>query len=77
VLDEADRVLKTGSKIHIIHLVSSKEIADRHRKLGGVIEHDEIPSVGEIRKMFASSKFSEVTIEDHPGLYLATAVNSK
>lgn len=76
-LNEADRVLKNGSKIYIIHLVSSKEIADRHHKIGGVVEHDEIPAAEKLRKMFASSKFSEVAIEDHPGLFLATAVNSK
>lgn len=77
VLNEADRVLKKGSKIYIIHLVSSKEISDHHQKIGGVVKHDEIPPVEKLREMFAESKFTEVSIEDYPGLFLATAVNSK
>lgn len=76
-LSEIDRVLKPKAKFYIIHLVSSDELAEMHRRLGGVVEHDELPSAERLRTMFAASHFKDVRIEDQPGLYLASAVNSK
>lgn len=77
VVDETHRVLKPMTKFHIIHLISSKELSELHHKIGGVVEHDEIPPATKLREMLNSSKFTDVTIDDHPGLYLASAVNSK
>ncbi len=76
-LSEVDRVLKPGAKYFIIHLASSKEVADRHHQEGGVLAHDELPSEADLRRMFAESHFDQVQIEDHPGLFLASAVNAK
>jgi SAM-dependent methyltransferase len=76
-LDEAHRVLKPGAALHVIHLLSSKELADVHHRVGGVVGHDVLPPREQMQKMFETSRFSEVVIEDHPGLYLARAVNSK
>jgi ubiquinone/menaquinone biosynthesis C-methylase UbiE len=76
-LSEIDRVLKPRAKFYIIHLVSSEELAETHRRLGGVVEHDELPSAERLKKMFAASNFRDVRIEDQPGLYLASAVNAK
>lgn len=75
--DETHRVLKPKAKLYIIHLVSSKELSELHHKVGGVVEHDEIPSEAGLRKMLDDSKFTDVIIDDHSGLYLALAVNSK
>lgn len=75
-LDEAHRVLKSGGKINIIHLVSSKEIAEMHHKIGGAIAHDEIPPEDKLRQMLDASKFTDVSIEDHTGLFLAIAENT-
>lgn len=76
-LDETHRILKSKSKFYIIHLSSSKEISEIHQKIGGVVENDEIPAAEKLNQMFANSKFIDVTIEDHPGLYLAKATNFK
>jgi ubiquinone/menaquinone biosynthesis C-methylase UbiE len=76
-LSEIDRVLKPRAKFYIIHLVSSDELAETHRRQGGVVEHDELPSAERLRSMFKASNFREIRIEDQPGLYLASAVNSK
>ena len=74
---EAGRVLNPGAPLYIIHLASSKEIADSHESKGGPIKHDTLPSAKELRQMFAEGGFQSVEIEDHPGLFLASAVNAK
>ena len=76
-LDETHRILKSKSNFYIIHLSSSKEISEIYQKIGGVVENDEIPATEKLNQMFANSKFIDVTIEDHPGLYLAKATNFK
>ncbi|RKX24770.1 MAG: hypothetical protein DRP47_10860 [Candidatus Zixiibacteriota bacterium] len=76
-LDETHRVLKDKAKFFIIHLGSSKEISEIHQRIGSVVENDGIPPAEKLREMFNSSKFINVTIEDHPGLYLASATNLK
>jgi len=76
-LNEVDRVLKPGAKYYIIHLASSRELAEIHYQEGGVVEHDKLPSEEDLRRMFADSHFDQVQIEDHPGLFLASAVNAK
>jgi len=76
-IDEVHRVLKSGAKFHIIHLESAREISRVHHEIGGVVAHDEIPTDTNLREMFDHSQFMSATIEDHPGLYLATAVNSR
>jgi ubiquinone/menaquinone biosynthesis C-methylase UbiE len=76
-LDETHRVLKPNAKFYIIHLSSSKEISEIHHRIGGVVENDGIPAAEKLNEMFANSKFIDMTIEDHPGLYLAKATNLK
>ncbi len=76
-IDETHRVLRPGAKFFIIHLISSRELAEVHHEIGGAVEHDAIPPETKLRKMFNSSKFVGVSIEDNPGLYLASAVNVK
>ncbi len=73
-LGETHRVLKKGARFYIIHLQSSKELSEAHQEIGGVVEHDAIPPADQLRQMFANSDFEQVQIEDHPGLYLASAV---
>jgi len=76
-LDETHRVLKPKAKFYIIHLESSLELSEIHHRIGGPVEHDEIPAATRLREMFDNSKFGDVRIEDHPGLYLASAINVK
>lgn len=76
-LSELDRVLKPGARFYIFHLQSSKELAEIHGRIGGVVRDDKLPTEAELRNMFTASNFEQVKIEDHPGLYLASAVNVK
>ena len=71
-LQEIHRVLKNGSKFYIIHLFSSSDLADRHKRLGGVIKNDELPTQAEMKKMMAGG-FEQIKIDDHPGLYMSSA----
>ncbi|MFQ5498298.1 MAG: class I SAM-dependent methyltransferase [Candidatus Zixiibacteriota bacterium] len=76
-INETHRVLKPGANFHIIHLESSREVAATHHQIGGPLEHDELPTEERLKQMLDSSRFSNVQIEDHPGLFLASAVNSR
>jgi demethylmenaquinone methyltransferase/2-methoxy-6-polyprenyl-1,4-benzoquinol methylase len=77
VLKELHRVLKGGSMFCIIHLESSKELKDEHKREGGVVAEDRLPSAEQMQSMFADTDFEALRIEDHPGLYLACAINKK
>ena len=76
-LEEAHRVLKKSGSLNIIHLESSKEIATIHSKIGGAVAEDEIPEENKLREMLTNCKFGNIKIEDHPGLFMVTATNSK
>jgi len=76
-LSELDRVLKPGARFYILHLQSSRELAEIHDRIGGVVREDKLPTEAELREMFVASNFEQIQIEDHPGLYLASAVNVK
>ncbi|MEA2031676.1 MAG: class I SAM-dependent methyltransferase [candidate division Zixibacteria bacterium] len=76
-IDEVHRVLKNKASFFIIHLDSSREISEIHKKIGGVVENDEMPNSDKMREMFDSNRFINVTIEDRPGLYFASATNLK
>ena len=77
ILDEVHRILKPRSRFYIIHLASSRELSKLHHEIGGIVEHDAIPSEEKLRKMLNSGKFTHVTIDDQPDRYLASAINSK
>lgn len=76
-LEEAHRVLKPNARFFIIHLISSTELATLHQEIGGTIRDDELPPSKKMRQMLDDSRFSDVKIEDHTGLYLASAINAK
>ena len=76
-LEETHRVLKPRGKVYIIHLESSREINELHHRIGGAVGGDVLPASERLREMFEASQFVEVQIEDHPGLYLASAINLK
>jgi ubiquinone/menaquinone biosynthesis C-methylase UbiE len=77
VIDEIHRILKPKSRFYIFHLSSSRELLELHRKIGGVVECDRIPSEMKVRKMLDCSRFTDVTIDDQPGRYFASAVSFK
>lgn len=71
VMEEASRILKKGSKFYIIHLLSSKELDSYHLSVGGPVADDHIPPLEKMKEIFTRGNFVDVSITDHPGLYLA------
>lgn len=76
-LDEIHRVLKPASRLYIIHLASSRELNEMHRRIGGAVADDALPSEDHLRKMFQRSRYKDISIDDHPGLFVASAVSSQ
>lgn len=76
-VEETHRVLKKNGPFYVIHLSSSKELSEVHQRVGGVVERDQLPPEEQMKAMLNDGKFRDVSIEDHPGLYLARATNSK
>ena len=74
---EIHRVLKPSAGCFIIHLSSSKEVAERHRRIGGVVARDILPGAAEMRRMLEDGRFTEVRVDDRRGLYVASATNTK
>ncbi len=71
VMKEASRILRKDGKFYIIHLLSSKELDTYHHKVGGPLADDHIPPLEKMKELFAQGHFINVSITDHPGLYLA------
>ena len=76
-LAEIHRVLKPGTKLYIIHLQSSKELSEIHHRIGGVVAKDNLPAAEDMQAMLTDCAFAEAVIEDHPGIYLASATAHK
>ena len=71
-LAEIYRVLRQGGSLVIAHLLSREELAQHH---GGksAVASDALPDDAAMRALLSQTGFSEVTIIDLPGRYLASA----
>lgn len=76
-INELHRTLKDGGRFYVIHLISSRELSEVHQKMGGAVEHDALPPEQSMKEMLNQDKFNNISISDHPGLYLASATNNK
>jgi len=72
-MKEMSRVLRKGGRLHVAHSLSKKEVASFHKKVGGAVEHDTLPSDSKMIKMMKHSGLQDVKIIDQPDLYLASA----
>jgi ubiquinone/menaquinone biosynthesis C-methylase UbiE len=75
-LEEIHRVLKSGAAVWVVHLESSEELANHHRRHGGVVAGDVLPGPQEMTRLMTEHGFCRVVIRDDPHLYLASAVNT-
>ena len=71
-MQEVSRVLKKGAQFHIIHLMGTDQLEDYHKKMGGPLANDHLPSLEDMMHLFELGDFVNVKIQDHPGLYLAS-----
>jgi SAM-dependent methyltransferase len=72
-LGEMSRVLKRGGRLYIMHTLGKKELAERHREVGGVVQHDVLPPDRSMASMMEKAGLSDIRIVDRPDLYLASA----
>jgi ubiquinone/menaquinone biosynthesis C-methylase UbiE len=72
-LCEMGRALKKGGKLFIAHSLGKKELAERHRLVGGVVEHDTLPDDDKMWEMMKNVGLKDIEIIDQPNLYLASA----
>lgn len=68
------RILKPGGKLIIAHQMSREELNQFHRKVKGPVTKDLLPGEGEMRHLFASAGFHNLTITDKPSFYIAQAL---
>ncbi len=69
---EMGRGLKQDGQLFIAHSLGKKELAERHRSVGGEVEHDTLPEDHKMREMMKNAGLKEVEIIDLPDLYLAS-----
>ena len=70
---EMGRVLRKGGRLYVAHSLSKKEVASFHKKVGGAVEHDTLPSTTMMKKMMQSAGLKGIKIVDQADLYLASA----
>lgn len=68
---EMVRVLKKGGKIFIAHIHSIEELNQLHKKIGGPVSQDFLPSQEEFYKLLSGSGLYEISIINEPGKFLA------
>jgi len=71
-LKEISRVLKKGGKLFICHTSSRSAIHEIHLHVPE-LSHDLIPDYKEMQQLLLSAGFSEISIHDEAGSYLAKA----
>jgi ubiquinone/menaquinone biosynthesis C-methylase UbiE len=72
-LDEMGRGLRKGGGLFIAHSLGKKQLAERHRSVGGEVEHDILPEGDEMREMLKSAGLKDIEIIDRPDVYIASA----
>jgi len=71
---EMSRTLKTGGRLFIAHSLGRKELAERHRLVGGEVEQDTLPEDDKMREMMKNAGLKDIKILDQPNLYSASAM---
>ena len=73
-LREMKRVLKNGGRLIISHANSREEINATHRKIGGPVADDLLPTAVELESMLKNTGYIEINFEDKPDrfVFLAT-----
>ena len=69
------RVLKTGGRLTISHLMSSEEIASHHNSETAV-SHDHLPAIRHLEAWLLAQGIEVTRFTDEPGFYCLTATKS-
>ena len=72
-LREAARVLRATGRLTVVHLLSSSELMEVHRRAGRPVVGDLLPPRETLLRELLSLRMSVTTFRDEPGLYLVQA----
>jgi hypothetical protein len=67
------RVLKPGGRLFIAHQMNRDELNRFHGNVKGPVSNDLLPGEERMRALFEGAGFTDVTVREEPGLYLALA----
>ncbi|MFP4034549.1 MAG: class I SAM-dependent methyltransferase [Desulfovermiculus sp.] len=67
------RCLRPGGKLVILHLISSREINDLHRKAGTAVAQDMMPEPEQMRRIMGQAGLTVEQINDADDRYVLTA----
>ena len=68
--------LKPEGKLVISHALSSKELAEHHKKVSTKMTHATLPRKTEMTKLLDQAGFKNIRIKDEPGIYLCIATKA-
>ena len=72
-LQELHRVLQSGGKLIILHLISHEKLNELHRQTGGAICRDYLPSLADLAGRLTDLRFRLVQAIEREDLYLVAA----
>jgi ubiquinone/menaquinone biosynthesis C-methylase UbiE len=72
-LKEFRRLLIPGGTLFITHQMSRQELNRFHQEVKGPVTRDLLPDEVEMRGLFASAGYKNLSIRDEPSLYIARA----
>lgn len=73
VVREISRVLRKGSRLYILHLLGSEELAQHHHDADAAVADDCLPDEDCMKKILGEAGFTAINIIDKSGLYLVSA----
>jgi demethylmenaquinone methyltransferase/2-methoxy-6-polyprenyl-1,4-benzoquinol methylase len=75
-LQNINTILKQGGKLVVAHALSSKELADHHKKVSAHMAHAVLPETADMQKLLEQTGFTKISIKDEPGMYLCMAIKA-
>jgi len=75
-LREMKRVLKVGSRLVICHASSREEINATHRRIGGQVANDLLPTAAELTVLLEENGFKDISCADTPDRFVFMARKS-
>jgi len=72
-LNEMGRILKERGRLYIVHTLGKKELADRHKEIGGVVQNDVLPPDWKMRAMMKQAGLRDIHFIDQQDLYMVSA----
>ena len=72
-LEEACRVLRPGGRLVVAHPLGSGELAHIHRRAGGPVARDLLPSANTLQSWLLGCRFQVLDYVDRTGLFLVLA----